>query len=458
MNEPKSFYASLAPRARLGLWIGAGVIVVITAAMIWWLLRPREQLLFGNLREHDAAEIVAQLDEWKVPHTIVDGGTGIQVPADQVYDMRMKLVSAGVPRGGHVGFELFDDADFGVTEFAQRVNYQRALQGEIERTIAALPGVETARVHLSIRRPGLFVGEKEASKASVALTLRPGESLSRQQVVGIRSLVAAAVEGLTPSQVSVLDSDGSLLAGGSGAQEAGLDSRTEDEARLEVGIQSKVTDLLHQVLHDEEFKVSVDVTLNFDAIHQVNERPLGQGDDGNGLVRRKRSHSTSPTEGTAPTQNDEEAEYLHGTAREEISRAPGRVERLSVAVILPATLDEFEVPRLRALISAAAGVDESRGDLLEVSRFGRATPFGTIVSSPSEVAAPEQTQVSPTIPLVGTSASTHWTRWLLVGVLGVLVGLTIALGMQKRPRKLKPQEREAILARMRGWLAEGSAA
>ena len=109
-----------------------------------------------------------------MPYRFTDGGTGIEVPADQVYDTRMKLVSAGVPSGGHVGFELFDHSDFGVTEFAQRVNYQRALQGELERSIAALPGVELVRVHLTIRRPGLFVGQDDSSKASVAITMTSG--------------------------------------------------------------------------------------------------------------------------------------------------------------------------------------------------------------------------------------------------------------------------------------------
>lgn len=244
--DPRNFYLSLQRPARIGLIIGMVALLALTIATLWWVMTPRQQLLFGNMNERDAAEVVASLNEWKVPHTITDGGAGITVAADQVYDTRMRLVSAGVPRGGHVGFELFDDSDFGVTEFAQRVNYQRALQGEIERTIAALPGVTSARVHLTIRRPGLFANQHDDSKASVALALEPGQRLTRKQINGVRSLVAASVEGLAPTQVSVLDSDGGLLAAASadGANDADLQGHAEEDQRLE----NRLTDHMRAIL------------------------------------------------------------------------------------------------------------------------------------------------------------------------------------------------------------------
>jgi flagellar M-ring protein FliF len=422
----KNYISSLAAPMRRRLLIGAALIILLTAAALWWVFLPRQQLLFGNLREADAAEIVQSLNEWKVPHEIVADGAAINVPADRVYETRMRLVSAGVPRGGHVGFELFDDSDFGVTEFAQRVNYQRALQGEIERTIASLPGVETARVHLTIRRPGLFVGERESSKASVALTLKPGETLSRQQVSGIRSLVAAAVEGLSLEAVSVLNSDGALLAGAGGVG-AGLDDRSEEEGRLEERIRARVSELLGQVLHDEEFRVSVDVTLNFDAVREVHERPSALG------------------------------EAI--TAREEISRAPGRVQRLSVAVILPPELDELEAPRIQSLIAAAAGIDPERGDRLEVSRLGRNQSWRAAGAVSRETVSAASETLDLSVKNTGRSLEFNlgqpW-KWLLIAAAGMLLGIIIAVAAMHRPRALKPSEREAVLAKLRGWLAEGS--
>jgi flagellar M-ring protein FliF len=453
-----AFLASMDRRARIGALTGALLLLACTIAGLWWVLSPSQQLLFGNLRQGDAAEIVKALNEWKVPHRIVADGSAITVPSDLVYETRMKLVSEGVPRGGHVGFELFDDADFGVTEFAQRVNYQRALQGEIERTIASLPAVEDARVHLTIRRPGLFVGQQEGSKASVALSLRPGETLDRQQVGGIRSLVAAAVEGLAPGQVAVLDSDGTLLAGPHDAGQApALDERSDEEARLEGAIQSRISGLLGQVLHSEQYKVSVDVVLNFDSVHEVSETPIGQGDDGNGLLARKRVNSNNATAADGRDQNEEESEFVHGTARKEISRAPGRIERLSIAVILPSSLDDFEMPRIQALIAAAAGIDPARGDQLEVSRLGPQEPLQARSEPVMDGVSVTASGVAQGEILPADGSNLPWTQWLPMLAAGLLLGAILAIATQKRPRALKAMERDAALAKMRAWLAEGDA-
>jgi flagellar M-ring protein FliF len=433
-------------------------ILALTGALLWWVFKPHQQLLFGNLREKDAAEIVSSLNEWKVPHEITENGASILVPADSVYETRMRLVSAGIPRGGHVGFELFDDADFGVTEFAQRVNYQRALQGELERTIASLPGVQAARVHLTIRRPGLFVGQQESSKASVALTLQAGESITRQQANGIRSLVASAVEGLSSDAVSVLDSNGALLAGGASINSASLDERGEEEDRVAARLQSRIAQLLGQVLRSEEFRVSVDVALNFDSVHQVSERPLLQS-DGSALLVRKRTNSSDSADRNGRNQNQEDVEYAHGTAREEISRALGRIERVSIAIILPPSMDEFEVDRVRSLVAAAAGIDAERGDQLEVLRLGRSDrrwQSGVVLDATAAAPAhgastAEAASAQPTRGIAGNFAA---AKWLLAVAAGLLLGLIIALSLQRRPRALQPSEREAVLGKLRTWLAE----
>jgi flagellar M-ring protein FliF len=450
--NPVSIYRSLQQGARLAFVAGAAVILLATLAVGWWLLSPKEQLLFGGLKEGDAAEIVEALNEWKVPHSIVDGGTGISVPEDMMYATRMRLVSAGIPRGGAVGFELFDDADFGVTEFAQRVNYQRALQGELERTIASLPPVENARVHLTIRRPGLFVGEAEPSKASVALTLRPGETLSRQQVRGIRGLVAAAVEGLAPAQVAVLDAAGNLLAGADALAGRVVEERDDEESRVEARIQAKVSELLAQVLEEGDYRVTVDVSLDFDEVRTTRQRPMA----GDAVVVRKRSTVPASDELAPPPPPDEDVEYAHGTVREEVQRAPGRVERMSVAVILPVSIDDAELERLYGLISAAAGVDEARGDRLEVSRIAR----GDIMDG-RDADAPANTSVDRAqamAPRIGFSPQgwPAWSKMLLLLAIGLLVGITVAVAMQKRPARLTAKEREAMLGQLRRWLDDGA--
>lgn len=444
----REFYVALSGPARAGLLAGALLIAALTVATLWWVFGGSQQLLFGNLRQSDAAEIVEALNEWKVPHEIIDGGAGITVDTGQVHAVRMRLVAEGVPKGGHVGFELFNDSDFGVTEFAQRVNFQRALQGELERTISSLPGVVTARVHLTIRRPGLFVGQAETSKASVAVSLEPGHHLNRAQVGGIRNLVAAAVEGLTLEQVSVLDSSGTLLAG-NGAHGVAVEERVDEEARLEARIQARVTEMLERVVANEEFHVSVDVSLNFDAVRQVSERPLSQGlGDDAVLVRKRVNSSDAPANGRS--QNHEEAEYAHGTAREEISRAPGRVERMSIAVLLPPVLDETEVERIRSLVAAASGIEESRGDRLEVSRL---TPRARrpSASAPAATAAAAANEVSPATP---DRFVWGWWKLVVVGAVVLLVGTILVVATSRQPKKLTRAEREAVVVKLRSWLAE----
>jgi len=449
MNFPR-FFQSLDRAARVGFAVGAVAILVFAALAVWWLTTPREQLLFGGLKQADAAEIVQALDEWKVPHTIVDDGAGISVPADVLYETRMRLVSAGVPRGGAVGFELFDDSDFGVTEFAQRVNYQRALQGEIERTIAALPGVENVRVHLSIRRPGLFVGDREQSKASVALGLHAGEALTSRQIRGIRSLVAGAVEGLSMEQVSIVDAGGNLLAGGGGATLQSYEARDDVAGEVEDRLRTRISELLGQVLDSDDYRVSVDVQMNFDAVRRVDERPMT--DDA--VVVRKRVNAPDPAAFDGQAAPDEDVEYRHGTVREEVAAAPGRIERISVAVILPVGVGDSELQRIESLVSAAAGLDERRGDRLEISRLGRgATADAEATGERASVSGAASTPVR-----VGFEASAWpaWTRMALLLALGLLPGLILGYGLQRRPPRLAPAEREAVLGKMRAWLAEGT--
>ena len=186
----RQFFASMSQRARIAFAVGILLIAGVVGVASWWIMHPPYGVLFRDLRESDAAEISATLDQMQTPYRLADEGKTILVPEAQVYETRMKLVSQGVPKGGSVGFELFKDSDYGVTEFAQRVNFQRALQGELERTIAALDEVASARVHLTIRRSDLFSPDQDPSKASVTLSLRPRKHLDARYVAGIQRRVA----------------------------------------------------------------------------------------------------------------------------------------------------------------------------------------------------------------------------------------------------------------------------
>jgi flagellar M-ring protein FliF len=396
-----------------------------------------------------------------VPYRYADGGSSIEVPADQVYDTRMKLVSAGVPSGGHVGFELFNEADFGVTEFAQRVNYQRAIQGELERSIAALPGVKAVRVHLTIRRPGLFVGQDDASKASITVSMNPGQALTPPQVGGIRNLVASAVEGLAPSSVVVLGPSGVLQGGASASSaEDGVMAQNEEQSGYEARVRDRVSDMLSQVFNLQSYRVSVDARMNFDKVHKVSERLLSQGQDGNGLVVRKRISRTgvAGVDATAPgSQTQDEFDYAHGKEREEISRASGKVERLSVAVLVPPTLSPSEMERLHKLVAVAAGLDMQRGDLLEISAVTSIPRSENTVTNDSLIdvngAADNELAISTTANTKKSGFSSAWL--IIIAAAFLLIGWILASVLKPSPKKLAQEERDAVLLKLRSWLAEG---
>ena len=200
---------SLPPRKK-GALLGALALGVVAMVLIFaWAERPDYSLLFTNLSAEDSGQIAQKLQELKVPYKATEGG--IMVPKDKVYELRMQMAAAGLPQGGSVGFELFDKVEFGTTDFVQKLNYRRALQGELQRSIGALSEVERARVQVSIPERSLFQSDKFKPKASVLVKLRPGRRLSDDSVQGIVHLVSSSVEGLDPRDVTVVDSNGAML-------------------------------------------------------------------------------------------------------------------------------------------------------------------------------------------------------------------------------------------------------
>jgi flagellar M-ring protein FliF len=202
---------------------GAVAIVLAIAAALWmWSQQPEYRVLFSNYSDRDGGAITAALDQMQVKYKFSDGGTAILVPAEQVHDVRLKLASQGLPKGGNVGFELMENQKLGVSQFLEQVNYQRSLEGELARSIQSLGAVANARVHLALPKPSVFVREQQKPTASVLLTLQPGRALDQGQVSAIVHLVASSVPELPTSNVTVVDQNGNLLsetkAAGAGKQ------------------------------------------------------------------------------------------------------------------------------------------------------------------------------------------------------------------------------------------------
>ena len=254
MSLVESFSKS-SPNRQVAIVATAGAVlcgVLILIYFVW--VRTPYQILFTNLRSVDAATIVASLDEKKIPYRVKGGGETILVPADQVEAVRLELMTSELPLKGVVGFELFNKSDMGLTEFAQKINYQRALQGELARTIMALGAVDTARVHLSLAEPTIFREDRRPPKASVTVFARPGQTVSAQSVVGIQRLIAAAVPELESDAVVVLDDRGQVL---SGEPVRVLDATTREREAIEGYYVSEIQGRLNELASHLNAQVSV---------------------------------------------------------------------------------------------------------------------------------------------------------------------------------------------------------
>src|SRR5580700_2692360 len=192
------------------------VAVLIAGAGLFAIVRYRHEgdfrTLYSAMAPEDAAQVVQKLKEAGVDYRLAENGATVQVPSSRLADSRLTLASAGLPKSGRIGFELFDKTSFGATELVEHINYQRALEGELERSIMSLAEVVQARVHLTFSKESVFLDQQQPAKASVMVKIRPGARISAQNVVAITNLIASAVEGLNPDAVAVLDMDGNLLS------------------------------------------------------------------------------------------------------------------------------------------------------------------------------------------------------------------------------------------------------
>jgi flagellar M-ring protein FliF len=257
--------AALPPRNKLMLGAGAAGLLAVLVALLLWGREPDYRVLFTGLSDKDGGAVLAALQQMNVPYRHGEGGT-LTVPADKVHEARLKLASAGLPKGGIAGFELMDNARFGQTQFQERTTYQRGLEGELTRSIMSLGAVEAARVHLAIPQQTGFFREQQKPSASVLLTLRPGHSLDRTQLAGIVHLVASSVPEMNPKAVSILDQSGALLSGpeGATAQQGALDAQQLAYVQqVERGLQQRVVDILEPVVGRDNLRASVTAEIDF---------------------------------------------------------------------------------------------------------------------------------------------------------------------------------------------------
>lgn len=264
-NQIKELINSLSPLKRI---VFLSIIVATILGMffvIQWAGKPQFAPLYNNLSGNDAGAVLARLKEQKIAYQFSSNGSSIMIPQEKIHEVRMQLASTGIPQGGGIGFEVFDNTKLGMTEFVQNVNYQRALQGELSRTINCFNEIISSRVHIVMTSKSLFIEEEEPATASVVLELQHGRWLSNKQIQGIVYLVASSIPGLSPENVTVIDNNGKMLAGFKDSSEtanASLD-QLEFQKKIDKNLEKRIKTMLDTALGENKSIVRVSCVLDF---------------------------------------------------------------------------------------------------------------------------------------------------------------------------------------------------
>lgn len=459
-GQLKKLATTLSTKQLVGLVAVFLAVIAVVGTSAYWLSAPQFTVLVADMDAETASSVVGKLKADNVPYKLEDGGRSVSVPVERVDELRLQFASDGLPAGGRMGFEIFDRTAFGTTEFLEHVNYRRALEGELGRTIGALSEVASARVHLAMAKDSLFVDQDQPAKASVVLKLKANRPLSPASVRGIVGLVASSVESLRPESVVILDETGRQLNKQVDASEGGLSGLQLDrQQQIERDLTTKVMTLLEPVVGQGRVRVNVAAHLNFDATEETEERF-----DPNSVVRSRQTTtevsaaaaassgiagsranqppalSTTQASAAAPNATPQAAaggaaaasapvpapdRPVPGRSSEttnyEVSKVTrhtvspqGQLSRLSVAVILDdervttkaadgtaqtstRAWNDDGKKRISGIVAAAVGLDTERGDQLTVENI----PFD---AAPIDAPLPEPGVVTQ----LTDAAKEHW--------------------------------------------------
>ena len=402
-----AFFQSALAR-NLALGAGMALVLGIMAAVWMWNQKPDYRVLLANYSDRDGGAILSALQQMNVPYQFADGGGAILVPAERVHDARLKLASQGLPKGGNVGFELMENQKLGVSQFLEQVNFQRAMEGELARTINSISVVQSVRVHLAISKPSVFVRDKEKPTASVLLNLHPGRTIDRQQVSAILHLVSSSVPELTAQNVTVVDQNGSLLS----SPENQSNRQQMDPAQLKYvqdlqdSIVRRIESILTPMVGAGNVRAEANAELDFSRVEQAAETYKPNATPDASAIRSQRINETSASEpakvggipgaasnqaASAPAlaasgaangnlQKDNTINYEVDKTIRYVQQSSGTIKRLTVAVLVNhkrevdaqgkvtmRALNEDEKTQISNLVKEAMGFNKERGDSLNVS-------------------------------------------------------------------------------------------
>jgi flagellar M-ring protein FliF len=457
MSQLKSLLNSLSLAQKISVAAAAVLVVGCLVYLARWNGERDFKILYSNLASEDAGSVIAKLKEGGSEYRVSDSGDAVLVPSGKVAELRLQLAAAGLPKSGRIGYELFDKNNFGATDFTEQVNYHRALEGELERSIMSINEVERARVHLSFAKDSLFLEQRQPAKASVMIKLKAGRQLSAANVAAVTQLVASAVEGLAPESVAVVDMGGTLLnrprrkngADGTDASDATLEYRQS----IEKDLLAKINSTLEPVLGAEKYRAGVSVDCDFTSgeqseetfdpnrsvmvTSQKTEDLTSNGTSGG--VPGSASNLPRPVartgSGNGNTRRTESIAFQSSRTVKRVKIPQGTVKRMSVAILLdqavrwegagpkakrvlePPPADKIKV--IRDLVAGATGLQTERGDQLTVETL----PFeATLLAEPPGSTPAPAPPVSGFPPLDLKNPRT----WMILG--GAAVGGLLLLG------------------------------
>ncbi|MGF6567197.1 flagellar basal-body MS-ring/collar protein FliF [Kosakonia cowanii] len=423
--DVKAVLENIRANPRILFFVAAAAAISIVIALMFWAKEPDYRVLYSNISEEDGGAVVTQLKQMQVPYRFAEHDGSIEIPSEQIYEVRLKLAQQGLPKGGSVGFELLDQEKFGISQFNEQVNFQRALEGELSRTIETLGPVRSARVHLAMPKPSLFLQDRKEPSASVTLNLINGRTLDSGQVSAITFMISSAVPGLSADRVTIVDQSGHMMSQ-SGAQ-ATQTTQLQYVRKMESDYQRRIQAILAPIVGTQNVRTQVTAQVDFTQHEQTAEQYQPNSRPENMAIRSRQSsnneqggknavggvpgalsnqppapvstpiedpaaqqanrqggangNNAAPAAAPAPTltpynkQSDETTNYEVDKTLTHIKRNTGVLERLSVAVVVnykqgkdgkPVALNKAQLDQINALVKEVMGFSDKRGDTLNV--------------------------------------------------------------------------------------------
>ncbi|MBI4404607.1 MAG: flagellar M-ring protein FliF [Deltaproteobacteria bacterium] len=441
----KLYISQLSPSRRL-LLAGIALLIVVTAGTsIVLFKRDPYQTLYVDLRADDSRSVAKKLSELKIPYRITEDNSAVLVPSSQVHPARMQLAKEGIPGQEVVGFEKFDASTLGMSSYVQKINYRRAIEGELTRSIQSLAAVRRARVHISMPPKKTFMEDEEAPKASVMLELKPGQIPSKSEMRGIAHLVSSAVEGLKVNQVTIVDTHGNFLHQPEDSASPVPNALFELQRSIEIENEKRILEILTPVVGLGKVKAKVTAEMDLSRMNTTEEtydpekavprntvkndevtqgsrpNPIGIPGSRSNLPGTETQNPPIPMANTTSEKNVQNTYYAIPKKVQTIDKPSGNIKRLSVAVVVDGTYSkaagvasesfaprsEEELERIKDVVGNAVGIDANRGDSITV----RSMPFKTEDLTPAEK----------------TATVFNWQEFLVHALRNGLVGLVILL-------------------------------